>query len=99
MLGMVVKIVLYVCEEDLCEGDVYLFCLDGFNDLVGDCDIEVIVDILKINLLFIVSYLVQFVNDNGGYDNVIVVLVWVFGNVVEVVLCGWFVCLFGCLVY
>lgn len=98
-LGMAAKIAPHVREEDLREGDVYLLCSDGLNDLVGDRDIEVIVDTLKTNLPLTASHLVQLANDNGGYDNVTVALVRVLGNAAEAASRGWLARLFGRLVH
>ena len=55
-------------------GDIYLLCSDGLNDLVEDADIELIVNALKTNLPLAANHLVQSAKDNGGYDNVSVIL-------------------------
>lgn len=62
-------------EEDAAPGDVYVLCSDGLNDLVEDADIELIVGSLKANLPLAANQLVQAAKDNGGYDNVSVILV------------------------
>ena len=74
-LGMGEQVIVHVREERVCEGDVYLLCSDGLNDLVGEKDIEVIIDSLKTNLPLTARHLVQLANDNGGHDNVTVALV------------------------
>jgi len=45
------------------------------SDLVDDADIELIVRSLKTNLHLAAQHLVQAAKDNGGYDNVSVILV------------------------
>ena len=56
-------------------GDIYLLCSDGLNDLVEEADIKLIVSSLSSNLPLAASHLVQAAKDNGGYDNVSVILV------------------------
>ena len=71
-------------ETDLREasvepGDIYVLCSDGLNDMVEDSDIELIVRELAPNLQLAADVLVQAANDNGGLDNVSVILVKVIG--------------------
>ena len=63
-----------VREEDVLPGDIYLLCSDGLNDMVEDADIELTLCELKANLSLAANILVQMANDNGGHDNVSVVL-------------------------
>jgi serine/threonine protein phosphatase PrpC len=74
-LGAQEQIVPRYREEELQQGDIYLVCSDGLNDMVDDADIELIVDSLQANLPLAAKHLVQFANDLGGLDNVSVVLV------------------------
>lgn len=62
-------------EETLQADDVFLVCSDGLNDMVDESDIELIVRSLHMNLPLAASHLMQLANDNGGLDNVSVVLV------------------------
>ncbi len=57
------------------EGDIYLICSDGLNDMVEDEDIEMTLGALGANLQLAAEQLVQMANDNGGRDNVSVVLI------------------------
>ena len=57
------------------EGDVYLVCSDGLNDMVEDDDIEMTLEALGANLQLAAEQLVQMANDNGGRDNISVVLI------------------------
>ena len=61
-------------EEDVLPGDIYLLCSDGLNDMVEDADIELALCELRANLPLAANILVQMANDNGGHDNVSVVL-------------------------
>ena len=57
------------------EGDIYLICSDGLNDMVEDEDIEMTLGVLGANLQLAAEQLVQMANDNGGRDNISVVLI------------------------
>jgi protein phosphatase len=56
-------------------GDIYLLCSDGLPDMVADEDIQLTLAALKANLPLAAEQLVQQANDNGGRDNVSVILV------------------------
>jgi len=56
-------------------GDVYLLCSDGLCDMVEDEDIGMTLQALGGNLKLAAQQLVQMANDNGGKDNVSVILV------------------------
>lgn len=56
-------------------GDIYLLCSDGLNDMVDDEEIGMTVQMLSANLELAATQLVQMANDNGGRDNVSVILV------------------------
>ncbi|HEX5392690.1 MAG TPA: Stp1/IreP family PP2C-type Ser/Thr phosphatase [Rhodocyclaceae bacterium] len=56
-------------------GDIYLLCSDGLNDMVEDSEIAMTVQMLSANLAVCADQLVQMANDNGGRDNVSVILV------------------------
>jgi serine/threonine protein phosphatase PrpC len=64
----------HLAEEDAREGDVYVVCSDGLNDLVDDADIALILSALHVDLPLAATHLVQAAKDNGGYDNVSVIL-------------------------
>ncbi len=61
-------------------GDIYLFCSDGLNDMVEDEDISATLQMLQGNLALAANQLIQQANDNGGRDNVSVILVKVKGS-------------------
>ncbi len=56
-------------------GDIYLLCSDGLNDMVEDEEIGMTLQMLSANLELAATQLIQMANDNGGRDNVSVILV------------------------
>lgn len=64
---------------DVLPGDLYLLCSDGLNDMVEDEEIRLTLLTLQSNLPLAATQLVQLANDNGGRDNVSVILVKVKG--------------------
>ena len=66
--------------HDVQVGDVYLLCSDGLNDMVEDEEIGSVLQMLKANLPLAATELIQLANDNGGRDNVSVILVKVNGK-------------------
>ncbi len=61
-------------EYDVLPGDIYLLCSDGLSDLVEDDDICSTLNAYNDNLEIASQHLVQMANDNGGYDNISVIL-------------------------
>ena len=55
--------------------DIYLLCSDGLCDMVDDDEIGATLLTLGANLKLAAQQLVQMANDNGGRDNVSVILV------------------------
>lgn len=66
--------------HDVLVGDIYLLCSDGLNDMVEDGDIEATLYAMQGNLPLAAEQLIQMANDNGGRDNVSVILVKVRGE-------------------
>ena len=56
-------------------GDIYLLCSDGLSDMVEDVDIGLTLQTLGSNLNLAAKQLIQMANDNGGRDNISVILV------------------------
>jgi serine/threonine protein phosphatase PrpC len=56
-------------------GDLYLLCSDGLCDMVSDEDIADALRAFGSNLQLATQQLIQMANDNGGRDNVSVILV------------------------
>ena len=67
-----VEIDLIMCEPRL--GDVYMFCTDGLNKMVGDDDIHLVLERER-SLPAAARVLVDLANERGGKDNITVVLV------------------------
>lgn len=67
-----VEVTLDACE--VLPGDIYLLCSDGLNDMVDNADIELVLNSLQANLPLAASQLVMIANDNGGEDNISVIL-------------------------
>ncbi len=67
-------------DHEVLPGDVYLFCSDGLNDMVEDDEIAMALGALSANLELCANELIQMANDNGGRDNVSVILVKVKGE-------------------
>lgn len=74
-LGIEPEVEAEIHTYDVMPGDIYLLCSDGLNDMVEDEDIELTLNAMGSNLPLAANQLVQMANDNGGRDNVSVVLV------------------------
>ena len=64
-----------VSDYEVQPGDIYLMCSDGLNDMVEDNDIRMVIEALSANLEVAATQLVEMANDNGGRDNISVILV------------------------
>ncbi len=79
-VGIDAKVATEIHLHDVAVGDIYLFCSDGLNDMVEDEDIQSVLFAMQGNLPLAAEQLIQMANDNGGRDNVSVVLVKVKTN-------------------
>ncbi|MDD5056485.1 MAG: Stp1/IreP family PP2C-type Ser/Thr phosphatase [Sideroxydans sp.] len=79
-VGIDANVVPEVHVHDVQPGDVYLLCSDGLNDMVEDEDIGATLQMLRGNLALAAVQLIEQANDNGGRDNVSVILVKVKGG-------------------
>lgn len=73
-LGVGKDVNIDVREEQALEGDIYLLCSDGLNDMVEDSVLELALKSLKGNLSLLANQLVMIANDNGGHDNISVMV-------------------------
>jgi protein phosphatase len=73
-LGVDPTVELELHEYEVQPGDIYLLCSDGLSDLVEDEEIQLTLSALSANLGLAAHQLVQMANDNGGKDNISVVL-------------------------
>ncbi|MFY9260835.1 MAG: Stp1/IreP family PP2C-type Ser/Thr phosphatase [Gallionella sp.] len=69
--------------HNVCVGDIYLLCSDGLNDMVEDNDIQSVLYAMQGNLSLAAAQLIQIANDQGGKDNVSVILVKVVADFAE----------------
>jgi protein phosphatase len=82
-LGVDATVEVEIREYDALPGDLYLLCSDGLNDMVVDEDIQLTLGLMGANLEMAAQQLVQMANDNGGRDNVSVILVRVLSDFAE----------------
>ena len=87
-LGVEATVEIEVHEYPAAPGDLFLLCSDGLNDMVTDEDIQLTLGLMGANLEMAAQQLIQMANDNGGRDNVSVILVRVTGDFAEKR--GWF---------
>jgi serine/threonine protein phosphatase PrpC len=73
-LGVENQVDVEMQEHAVHKGDVYLLCSDGLSDMIGDDDMAVTVNTFGKNLFSVGQHLIQLANDNGGKDNISVVL-------------------------
>lgn len=76
-LGVEASVEVEVQEIDIEKGDYILMCSDGLPDMVEDEDIHLTISTFNNNIDTIGQQLIKLANDNGGRDNVSVVLVHV----------------------
>ncbi len=74
-LGVEPEVEVELQEIDATKLDYYLLCSDGLPDMVEDEDIHLTISTFSANLDTIGQQLIKLTNDNGGRDNVSVVLV------------------------
>ncbi len=79
-VGIDAEVVPEVHVHEVQAGDIYLLCSDGLNDMVEDEDIGTTLQMLQANLPLAATRLIEMANDNGGRDNVSVILVKVNGD-------------------
>jgi PPM family protein phosphatase len=67
-------------DYGMVQGDVVLLCSDGLNDMIEDSEIARILQDAGSHLELAADNLVRMANDNGGRDNISVILVKVRGD-------------------
>jgi protein phosphatase len=73
-LGVEAAVEVEVQEHPAQRGDIYVLCSDGLSDMVEDDDIHLTINTFGANLETVAKQLIQLGNDNGGKDNISVVL-------------------------
>ena len=74
-LGVEPTVEVEITEVEALKDDVYLLCSDGLSDMVEDDDIQLTISTFGANLETLAKQLVLLSNDNGGRDNISIVLV------------------------
>jgi protein phosphatase len=74
-LGITPEVELELHEYEVAPDDLYLLCSDGLTDLVANSDIQLTLNALSSDLELAAEKLVEMANDNGGKDNISVILV------------------------
>ncbi len=74
-LGVDLNVETEINEYSVQPEDIYLLCSDGLNDMVPHEDIQKTLRVLNANLDLAAMQLIQTANDNGGRDNVSVILI------------------------
>jgi serine/threonine protein phosphatase PrpC len=74
-LGVEPHVEVDVTEVPVLKDDLYLLCSDGLSDMVEDEDIHLTISTFGGNLETLAKQLVLLSNDNGGRDNVSIVVV------------------------
>jgi PPM family protein phosphatase len=73
-LGVEPNVEVEIQEVAVQKGDAYMLCSDGLSDMVEDEDIHLTINTFSDNLDTVAKQLIQLANDNGGRDNVSVVM-------------------------
>jgi protein phosphatase len=73
-LGVEANVEVELQEQPAHKGDFYLLCSDGLSDMVEDEDIQLTVSTFGANMDSVAKQLIQLANDNGGKDNISVVM-------------------------
>jgi PPM family protein phosphatase len=73
-LGVEPNVEVEVQEVPVHKGDFYILCSDGLSDMVEDDDIHLTISTFGDNLDTVAKQLIQLSNDNGGRDNISVVM-------------------------
>ncbi len=73
-LGVEPTVEVEIKEHQVQRGDYLVLCSDGLTDMVEDDDIHLTISTFGVNLDTVSKQLVQLANDNGGRDNISVML-------------------------
>src|SRR6184192_3726643 len=73
-LGVEQSVDVEIQEVPTSKGELFILCSDGLSDMVEDEDIHLTINTFSANLDTVAKQLIQLANDNGGRDNVSVVM-------------------------
>ena len=74
-LGVEPNVEVEVQEFDVRKGDYFLLCSDGLPDMVEDEDIHLTINTFNTSIDTIGEQLIKLTNDNGGRDNVSIIVI------------------------
>ncbi len=73
-LGVEANVEVGLREDTVEKSDHYVLCSDGLSDMVEDDDIKLTINTFGDNLASVSKQLIQLANENGGRDNISVLL-------------------------
>ncbi len=73
-LGVEETVQVEINEETVHPRDHYVLCSDGLSDMLEDDDIHLTINTFSDNLDMVAKQLIQLSNDNGGRDNISVIM-------------------------
>jgi serine/threonine protein phosphatase PrpC len=73
-LGVEQSVEVEINEQPVHKSDYYVLCSDGLSDMIEDEDIHLTISTFSANLDTVAKQLVQLSNDNGGRDNISVIM-------------------------
>jgi len=76
-LGVEPNVDVEIQEVPVSKGETFILCSDGRSDMAEDEDIHLTINTFGANLDTVAKQLIQLANDNGGRDNVSVVMAYV----------------------
>jgi protein phosphatase len=79
-LGVDPEVETEIHDHELLVGDIVMLCSDGLSDMVGDAEIASLLSQPDVALGMIADSLVHSANENGGRDNISVILVKINGG-------------------
>ena len=76
-LGVESSVDVELNEAEVVPGDFYLLCSDGLSDMVEDDDIQLTISTFHANLDVVGQQLIRLSNDQGGRDNISLMLAYI----------------------
>ncbi len=73
-LGVEPNVEVEIREIPVQKGELYMLCSDGLSDMVEDEDIHLTISTFSASLANVARQLIQLANDNGGRDNISVLM-------------------------
>ena len=73
-LGVEQSVEVEINEQPVHKSDYYVLCSDGLSDMIEDEDIHLTISTFSANLDRVAKQLIQLSNDNGGRDNISVIM-------------------------